>query len=169
MSGHALLRETAKKNKKPRATFEILQASAGMINFKVRDSTFRKRLNKYGVFGGSSTVVQGWWFTLFFLLFEQPFYRVAKKKRVKVLNTLTWLKCSGGNSAELCINICLPTSLTKNNVVKTNLSGESHLDRQADRPGSVYALIFDLGNSAVLDEQFHWKASEHLHLRQLFG
>lgn len=48
-----------KKNKKPRATFEILQASAGMINFKVRDSTFRKRLNKYGVFGGSSTVVQG--------------------------------------------------------------------------------------------------------------
>lgn len=59
MSGHALLRETAKKPKKTRATFEILQASAGMINFKVRDSTFRKRLNKYGVFGGSSTVVQG--------------------------------------------------------------------------------------------------------------
>ena len=39
------------KVKNPRATSETLQASVIMLNVKVQDSTIRKKLNKYGLFG----------------------------------------------------------------------------------------------------------------------
>jgi len=37
--------------KSPRATSQTLQASVSMLNVKVHNSTIRKRLNKYGLFG----------------------------------------------------------------------------------------------------------------------
>ena len=40
-----------KCKKTPRATSQTLQASVIMLNVKVHDSTVRKRLNKYGLFG----------------------------------------------------------------------------------------------------------------------
>ena len=39
------------KVKNPRATSQTLQASVSVLNVKVHDSTIRKRLNKYGLFG----------------------------------------------------------------------------------------------------------------------
>ena len=39
------------KVKNPRATSQTLRASVSMLNVKVHDSTIRKRLNKYGLFG----------------------------------------------------------------------------------------------------------------------
>jgi len=47
-SDRSMLRETAKY---PRATSQTLQASVSMLKVKVHDSTIRKRLNKYGLFG----------------------------------------------------------------------------------------------------------------------
>jgi len=51
-SDHAILRETAKNAQAP---FQTLQASLSMLNVKVHDSTIRKKLNKYGLFGKDCT------------------------------------------------------------------------------------------------------------------
>jgi len=79
--------------KKQTATSKTLQALVSMSNVKVHDGTFRKRLNKNGLFG-----------------------RVAGKRlknnitEARCCNgpvkapTSSWLKCCGGTLSELCMN-----------------------------------------------------------------
>ena len=52
-----------------RATSQIIKASLGMLNIKIHDSTLRKRLNKYGLFGKVAGEIlfalkRTWWHSL---------------------------------------------------------------------------------------------------------
>ena len=99
------------KVKNPRATYQTLQASVSMLNVRVHDSTIRKRLNKYGLFGRAAGE------SLFSL--KRTWQHSWKRKESRCCNgpvkvqTSSWLKCCGGTLRELCINQCCKPQWTE--------------------------------------------------------